>query len=182
MQVGPQPDEGRQQQRIEAPLPIGAEPHHEHTGEHHVEQLGTGTPGRRARQRADQRQHRGHSRVQARSPQDDVHAKSASRHRAGTNGDQQRQAAKLVEQVHHQIGQPLVHHPGLAGGAERVEIDVRNRAGRADQAPVGQVPPQVGIQRRHRGQTEDGRKEEPAKHQRTGDPAKRANDGRHQGV
>ena len=118
--------------------------------------------------------------MQVRPPQDDVKADGAGRHHAGKDRDQQRQAAQLVEQIHHEVRQPLVHHPGLAGGTERVEIDVRNRPDGDDEAPVGQMPPQVGIERRHGGQTEDGGKEEPAKHQRTGNPAKHTADDRHQ--
>ena len=53
MQVGPQPDEGWQQPGTEAAPPIGAQPDHEQASEQHVEQLGTGAPGRGTRQRAD---------------------------------------------------------------------------------------------------------------------------------
>ena len=141
MQVGPQPDEGQKQEWTEAPLPVETEPDHQYAHHQEVEQLGTGSPGCRTRKRPDQGQHRGQRRMQVRPPQNDVEADGAGRHHAGEDGNQERQAAKLVEQVHGEIGQPLVHHPGVAGGAEGVEIDVGNGAGRDHEAPVGQVPP-----------------------------------------
>ena len=182
MQVGPQPNEWWKQEGTEAASPVVAQPDHEHSGEQHVEQLRSCPPGRGPRQRADQGQHRRQRGMQIRPPQKQVQADSTGRHNAGEKGNQQRQAASLVEQIHAEIGQPLMHHPGVVGGAKRIEVDVRNRAGGDDETPVGQVPPQVGIQRRHGCQAEDGRKEEPAEHQRTGDPPKRAADDSHQGV
>ena len=182
MQVGPQPDERRQQQGAEAAAPVVAQPDQEHTGEQHVEQLGTSPPGRGPRQRADQRQHRRQRGMQIRPPQEHVQADGTARHHAGEEGNQQRQAANLVKQVHAEIGEPLVHHPGVAGGAKRVEIEVWNRAGGNDQTAVGQVPPQVGIQRRNGSQTEDRHEEQPAEHQPAGDPMKRPDDDRHQGM
>src|SRR2546425_1080146 len=77
-----------------------------------------------------------------------------------------------VEQVHAEIGEPFVHHPGLAGGAKRVDIDVGDRPGRQDQPAVGEVPPQIRVQRRHRGQAEDGHEQERAEYDRAGHAAK----------
>src|SRR5437660_5749631 len=59
----------------------------------------------------------------------------------------------------------------MPGGAEGIEVGVRDRVRGQHQPPVGQVPPEVGIERGHRRQAEDGREEQHPKHDRAGDPA-----------
>ena len=176
VQVRPQPDEGRQHEDGEPAASVPHETKQEQAAQQHVEELGSSPPGRRAGEDAHQGQGRGRARRQAGLPQEQVKANRGRRHDPSKDGDHYGQPAKLVEPIHRKIGQPFVHHPGLAGGAERVDIQMGNGRRCQDQPSIGQVPPQIRVQWGHRGQTEDRRKEERAEQDRTGDAAKPGGD------
>ena len=137
--------------------PILDQPEQEQAAEQHVEQLRPRSPGGRAGQRADQGQDHRRRSGQSSPAQQQVEADRGRRHHPGEDRNQPRQTARLEEEVHREIGQPFMHHPGMAGGAERIHVGVGDRVRRQHQPPVCQVPPEVGIEWRDRRQAEDGR-------------------------